>query len=60
MRTMVEMHTSDPSYISRILDVCQELKVLLLIAWRWPPYQLTFVPARKCHFMMLLQCENTG
>jgi hypothetical protein len=26
-RTMVEMHASDPSYISRILDVCQELKV---------------------------------
>ncbi|KAH8935189.1 hypothetical protein BDL97_17G016600 [Sphagnum fallax] len=25
-RTMVEMHTSDRSYISRILEVCQELK----------------------------------
>ncbi|CAK9208187.1 unnamed protein product [Sphagnum jensenii] len=27
-RTMVEMHASDPSYISRILDVCQELKAM--------------------------------
>ncbi|KAG0608479.1 hypothetical protein M758_8G108900 [Ceratodon purpureus] len=28
MRTMVEMHAADPSTISRILDVCHELKVL--------------------------------
>lgn len=29
MRTMVEMHAADPSTISRILDVCHELKVII-------------------------------
>lgn len=30
MRTLVEMHAADPSTISRILDVCHELKVIIL------------------------------
>lgn len=30
MRTMVEMHAADPSTISRILDVCHELKVMIV------------------------------
>jgi hypothetical protein len=31
MRTMVEMHSADPSTISRILDVCHELKVIIIV-----------------------------
>lgn len=30
IKTMVEMHASDPSCIPRILDVCHELKVSIV------------------------------
>jgi CCR4-NOT transcription complex subunit 1 len=49
-RTMVEMHTSDPSYISRILDVCQELKAMNTILETAPfslSIELAAIAARR-------------
>ncbi|CAK9867154.1 unnamed protein product [Sphagnum jensenii] len=49
-RTMVEMHTSDRSYISRILDVCQELKAMNTILETAPfslSIELAAIAARR-------------
>jgi CCR4-NOT transcription complex subunit 1 len=49
-RTMVEMHTSDPSYISRILDICQELKAMNTILETAPfslSIELAAIAARR-------------